>query len=89
VVGFTDCTFASWDKKIQGRTDAEIRVTGGTLLVRGCSFINKRPQVDLEPGVERAIIAENVAGSPIEIQNHSKGQVVIRDNLGGVPTTQP
>jgi Pectate lyase superfamily protein len=89
IVGFSDCTFASWDKKVHGRADAEIRATGGTLLVRGCSFINKRPQVDLEPGVQRAIIADNVFGSPVEIQNHSKGQVAIHDNLAGVPTTAP
>jgi hypothetical protein len=89
VVGFSDCTFASWDTKTGVRTDAQIHATGGTVMVRGCSFLIDRPMIDLEPGVERAVITDNVAGGPVEIENHSKGQVVIRDNLAGVPATQP
>ena len=89
VVGFGDCTFASWDRLEGPRTDAQIRATGGTVMVRGCSFLIDRPQVDLEPGVEKAIITDNTVRGKVGILNHCTGQVVNRDNLGGAPSTQP
>lgn len=80
-VGFTDCTFSSWDSKKARRTDATIRAAGGSLIVRGCSFLSTRPMVDLEPGIDRAIITENLPGGPGDVENHSNAKVVIRDNL--------
>ncbi|HEY1684425.1 MAG TPA: hypothetical protein VGG19_06665 [Tepidisphaeraceae bacterium] len=89
VVGFGDCTFASWDRPKGFRTDAQIRASGGVLMVRGCSFLLDRPMVDLEPGVDKAIITENTVRGKAVVLNHSQAQVAIHDNLGGPASTQP
>lgn len=91
VIGFSDCTFASWDSKNKKhqRQDAQIRATGGTVMVRGCEFMIARPIVDLEAGVKAAVITDNVTRGDSDVENHSDGQVVVKDNLGHVPTTQP
>ncbi len=89
-VGFSDCTFSSWQDPRQRRTDAMIRATGGTLLVHGCQFVINRRQIDLGPGVAQAVITDNIMNGPVEIHNESEGEVVIKDNVGRkIPTTDP
>lgn len=82
VVGFSDCTFAAWDKKTGARTDATIQANGGTVLIRGCEFMIDRPQVELGTNVRRAVVTDNVVEGTVRIKNDSHGQVAIKNNLG-------
>lgn len=76
--GFGDCTFVQWDRNHQGR--AAIQAEGGTLLVRGCEFQEKRPQVDLDKSVRRAVITGNVFAGKARVTNHCR-RAVINDNV--------
>ena len=77
-VGFTDCTFVQWDSKGEGRHALEVE--SGTLLVRGCEFRVNRPQIELGPAVDRAVITDNVFTGPVQISNNSPGSVQIANN---------
>jgi hypothetical protein len=79
-VGFSDCTFVQWGGKEGDR--AAIQVQSGTVLVRGCEFRQKRPQIDLGKDVTRAIITENILTGPERINNQSQGKVQIGPNIG-------
>jgi pectate lyase-like protein len=79
-VGFSDCTFVQWDRKKEGRH--ALQVAGGTVLVRGCEFREKKPQIELSEGVRRAVIADNVFSGPPQITNHSKATVNLSNNAG-------
>jgi hypothetical protein len=85
-VGFSDCTFVQWGPN-KGENPPEggypaLDILGGSILVRGCDFQDKRPQITLGPEVSRAIISENLLSGRERIRNHSKGNVLIRDNVG-------
>ncbi len=77
-VGFSDCTFSDWDAKSKGRH--AIHADGGTLLVRGCEFRKKKPQVELGKGLRRAVITGNVLSGPERITIKSDGSVKVADN---------
>ena len=82
-VGFGDSTFVQWGGK-EG-TRAAIQAAGGTLLVRGCEFRQKRPAIDLAEGVRRAVITGNVFSTPggqSGITSRAKGNVQIGLNSG-------
>jgi hypothetical protein len=80
-VGFSDCTFVQWDGDKEGRH--AIQATDGTLIVRGCDFREDKPQIELGPGVKRAVITGNVLKGTERIDNHSEGSVKIADNAAG------
>jgi len=84
-VGFGDCTFVQWDHRKEGR--AALQVQGGNLLVRGCEFQEDKPQVALGPGVQRAVISENLIRGRLNVANQSRGRVVVKDNASD--DTQP
>jgi hypothetical protein len=77
-VGFSDCTFVQWDRKNENRHALQVR--GGTLLVRGCEFQAKKPQVELSEEVRRAVITANVFAGKASIANRSTGWVEITSN---------
>jgi hypothetical protein len=77
-VGFGDCIFVQWDQKKEGR--AALQVTGGSVLVRGCEFQEKKAQIALEEGVQRAIISDNLFKGPSRISNRSKLNLDLRNN---------
>lgn len=77
-VGFSDCTFVQWDSKGEGRH--AVQAESGTLLVRGCEFRAKGPQVELGEGVDRAVISDNLFAGPEQIANHSSGSIQIANN---------
>jgi hypothetical protein len=79
-VGFSDCTFVQWDRKNEGRH--ALRVSGGSLIVRGCEFQAKKPQIELGEQVRRAIITGNLLSGKPAISNQSKGWVEIANNAG-------
>ena len=79
-VGFSDCTFTQWDSRKEGR--AALQVESGTILVRGCEFRHDGPQVELGESVRRGVISGNVCQGPVRIENRSKGNVRIGENVG-------
>ena len=83
-VGFSDCTFMQWghrrgDRKQQTDTPS-IEALGGSLLVRGCEFLEDKPQIRLGRGVERAIITENLIAGKTRIENKARGRAIIKNN---------
>lgn len=87
-VGFSDCTFVQWDHHREGRP--ALQVESGNLLVRGCEFQEDKPQVALGPGVQRAVIAENLIRGRLNVTNRSAGVVRIRDNAAdAAPAKMP
>ena len=79
-VGVTDCTFVEWSAKKDGRP--AIQGLGGTLLVRGCEFQHDAPQIEIQNGVRRAVISDNVMNGTVRIAVEGKGRVVIGQNVG-------
>ncbi len=77
-VGFSDCTFADWDARHEGRH--AIQVGGGTALIRGCEFRRDLAQVELGEAVRRAVVTDNVFTGAARITNRSKGSVQIANN---------
>ncbi len=87
-VGFSDCTFMQWgyeekgDKRVSVDLPA-LDVIGGSIMVRGCEFMENKPQVQLGKKVERAIISENFVTGDVRINNDApRKRSIIQDNLG-------
>ena len=77
-LSFSDCFFSSIHK-------AEnplplIEADGGRLQVRGCSFWGDRPDIQLNQGVEHAIISENNGANGVRINNNIGDKAVIINN---------
>jgi hypothetical protein len=79
-VGFSDCTFVQWDRKNEGRH--ALQFSGGSVIVRGCEFQAKKPQIQLGEQVRRAVVTGNLIGGKPAISNRSKGWVEIANNVG-------
>jgi hypothetical protein len=77
-IGFSDCTFVSWDRHDEGR--CALQVKGGSVLVRGCEFQVDKPQIDLGADVRRAVVADNLIKGKLRVNNHSPRQFQIHDN---------
>jgi len=78
-VGFSDCTFVQWDRKNEGRH--ALQVAGGSVIVRGCEFQAKKPQLKLGEQVRRAVVTGNLLAGKTVIDNRSKGWVEIANNV--------
>ena len=79
-VGLSDCTFVEWATKKDGRP--AIQALGGTVLVRGCEFRHDAPQIEIQEGVQRAIVSDNVVAGAVRVGVHGKGRVVVGQNVG-------
>ncbi len=85
-VGFSDCTFMQWGYR-KGDTDGaredapSIEVRSGSVLVRGCEFLEDKPQVYLGPEVERAVVCENMVNGKERIEDDSDGNTVVKHNV--------
>jgi hypothetical protein len=77
-VGFSDCTFVQWDHKNEGRH--ALQVSGGSVIVRGCEFRAKKPQLELGEQVRRAVVTGNLLSGKPAINNRSTGSVQIANN---------
>jgi hypothetical protein len=78
--GFSDCTFVQWDRKREGR--AALQVSDGTVLVRGCEFREDKPQIQLGPGVKRAVITDNIFTGKARVTNAAGARAVVANNSG-------
>lgn len=79
-VGFSDCTFMHWAH--HDTTVPSIEALGGSLMVRGCEFLEDKLQVRLGPDVERAIVSDNLMNGEVRVTSESRGGTVIEGNLG-------
>lgn len=77
-VGFSDCTFAQWDRNNKGLH--AIQASGGNLLVRGCEFQMNKPQIELSGDVRRAVISENIINGKLQITNRTPKKFIISNN---------
>ncbi len=87
-VGFSDCTFMQWghpgdDKKTakERKNAYAIQALGGSIMIRGCEFIEDKPQVYLGEKVQRAIVTENFLAGKKRIKNEAHGKTVVKDNV--------
>ncbi|MDR1526041.1 MAG: hypothetical protein LBS79_12425, partial [Tannerella sp.] len=76
---FSDCIFVQWDRNKEGR--AAIQARSGSVVIRGCDFMQDAPQVDISEKVLRAIVSENTIKGKINIVNRAKN-VYFNGNLG-------
>ena len=84
-VGFESCLFNAWDADKSGAASIHAH-NGSTLLVRGCEWQNAfgAPQVLLDAGVRKAIVAENIISGPqIIVNNGAVFAPVIVNNVPG------
>ncbi len=87
-VGFSDCTFMQWGyvEEENRHKDADypsIEVNGGSIIIRGCEFLENKRQIQIGPEVERAIISDNLMNGEVRIASDApRRRVVLRDNLG-------
>jgi hypothetical protein len=68
-----------WDRNKEGR--AAIQARSGSVVIRGCDFMQDAPQVDISEKVLRAIVSENTIKGKINIVNRAKN-VYFNGNLG-------
>lgn len=85
-VGFSDCTFMQWGyRKGEGEgadKDApSLDVKSGSVIIRGCEFMEDKPQIKLGENVERAIVTGNLINGETRIEKKTHGNVVIEDNV--------
>jgi hypothetical protein len=84
-VGFESCIFNAYDAGGVGAASIHAHA-GSTLSVRGCEWQNQfnGPQVLLDAGVKKAIIAENIIAGPQQIiDNGALFKPVIVNNVPG------
>jgi len=77
-IGFSDCTFAHWDRNKEGRH--ALQIESGNVVVRGCEFQQDKAQISLSRDVKRAVISENIMRGKLRVTNESKGAVIVKDN---------
>jgi hypothetical protein len=78
VTGFSDCSFMQWDSKRSGRP--AIDAAGGSLIVRGCDFMEDKAQIYLGKRVDRAVITDNLFNGKKRIKKDARGTIIIKDN---------
>jgi hypothetical protein len=78
-IGLSDCTFMQWSHQKKGLPSIDVQ--GGSILVRGCEFMEDKKQIRLGKRVERAIITENLIAGEKRIENNAKGETVIKHNV--------
>jgi hypothetical protein len=78
-VGFSDCIFVQWDRN--GENRPSIQANSGTVVVRGCDFMQDAPQVSVGENVSRAIVSENTVRGKVNIINNGKN-TYIAGNVG-------
>ena len=73
-VAFSDCTFVKWG---EAGDRAAIQAASGSVLIRGCNFLEDKQHIRLGKAVNRAVIAGNVFTGAAKIQNDSDKDVQI------------
>jgi len=77
VVGLTDCYMDLWDKSVPA-----IEARSGDLIVRGCQFKQNTKHIQLEAGLKKAFITENVfAGVQSIVSKMNPKKLVMANNI--------
>jgi hypothetical protein len=79
-VGFSDCTFMQWAHHDEDVPSLDLR--GGSVLVRGCEFLEDKKQIIVGEDIERAVITGNLMNGDVRIEDHARRRSVIKDNVG-------
>ena len=58
------------------------RVWAARSWCRGCEFRHDAPQIEIGPGVRRAIVTDNVVAGAVRISVQGQGRVALGQNLG-------
>lgn len=78
-VAFSDCNFCEWDVKRDGR--AAVQVAGGTILLRGCDFQQKKKAcVQLGKEVQAGVISANIFRTDPAVADETEGKVEVSGN---------
>lgn len=73
-VAFSDCTFVQWGKE---GDRAAIQASSGSVLIRGCEFLENKRHIALQESVRCAVVSGNVFHGPAQIENLSKNDVQV------------
>ena len=77
-VSFDQCQFLHWDHAKKGLP--AITVNGGKVVVKGCQFTRKGPDIKLAEKVQSAIVHSNLAGDGLHVENAIGGRAIIQLN---------
>jgi len=84
MVTFSACNFVNWafiTRTHHGTNVPAITLSGGNLIVTGCTFRDRSAQLALEAGAGSAIFTSNFLASPLSIQNPSHVPVQVGLNV--------
>lgn len=87
-VSFNNCNFLQWGMAGDKNAPA-IETFGGHLLVNGCSFQSRGPQVSLRGNTESAIVTANRMAGPLAISNPAKADLQVGLNAVQRPPARP
>lgn len=73
-VCFSDCNFVYWGREAG---IPAVHVSSGSVIIRGCDFLQHKKHIVLEKSVDRAVITGNLFTGPAQIDNASGGDVQI------------
>jgi len=86
-VTFSQCHFENWDNhldptgtKYLHNGTAAIQQLGGSLVVTDCDFSAGKTQIQIGPFANKSIITNNLVTGILDIENQSKGKVIIANN---------
>jgi hypothetical protein len=78
-VAFSDCTFVQWGKE---GDRAAIQASSGSVLIRGCEFLEDKRHIAFGEGVRSAVVSGNLFHGHARIENLSKNDIQIGLNAG-------
>ena len=78
-VNLSQCNFVQWDHLKRGHPAVEIR--GGSLILQGSIFAQKKPHIRIGPQARSAVIQGNQFRGEPQIENHTKGEVQLLGNV--------
>jgi len=74
-----DCAFVQWGKE---GDRAAIQASSGSVLIRGCEFLEDKHHNVIGEGVSSAVVSGNLFHGQARIENLSKNDIQIGMNAG-------
>lgn len=78
-VSFNNCNFVQWDTYHKNIPAIEVR--GGSIIINGCNFRDRGPQVALLDSTESAIIVGNRIAAPLGVSNSANADLQMGYNV--------
>lgn len=76
MVNFNQCNFVNWAEGVPA-----IEAVGGDVSIQACRFSHGTNHISLGPDVKTAVISGNTMSAAVKIDNRSKGDVQISENV--------